>query len=211
MLYWMTPDPIVAEPTMTLLEVRSLMVQHGIRRLPVVEGDDLCGMIGRSDLYRWCRPDILYGDIDTATETSLGRIRVSDAMTHEPLTCSAYDHIETLAARMAREKKGAYPVLNRGHLVGVISESDVMRAVVELTHRGEPGRRITVSLAPGEEGVLYRIVDLCRRSQLELHAVLTHTVLDESALLVTVRVEGDDVETFVKALWDANYKVLEVS
>lgn len=212
-LYWMSPDPIVAREEMTLLDVRQLMIDHLIRRMPVVDEDgELCGMIGRSDLYRWVKPDaLLVSPLSEEDHEQLSGQRVRDEMTSAPKTCDAHDHIEEVCFRMAQEKIGAYPVLNRGHLVGIISESDLMRAIAELSWRQGGGKRITVRIDEGQDDLLYRIVDLSRRCHLRLLSILTHPILDESATMATLRVEGPQVEKFVRALWDAHYTVVEVS
>ena len=54
-------------------------------------------------------------------------------------------------------------------------------------------------------------MDLCRRLHLELLAVLTHPILEGSAVMATLRVDGPGVDKFVKALWDTGYKVVDVS
>ena len=48
----MTPDPVTVSPDMTLDEVATLMVDKKYHTLPVVEGDDLVGIIGKEDLLR---------------------------------------------------------------------------------------------------------------------------------------------------------------
>lgn len=211
-LYWMSPDPIVAREEMTLLDVRQLMLDHHIRRMPVVTDDgELCGMIGRSDLYRWVRPDALLDPVlGEDDHRELAARRVGDEMTADPHTCDAHDHIEEVCYRMSKEKIGAYPVLSRGHLVGIISESDLMRAIAELSWRNGGGKRITIRIDREHDDLLYHIVDLSRRAQLRLLSVLTHPILDESAIMATLRVEGPQVDKFVRALWDARYTVVDV-
>jgi CBS domain-containing protein len=42
---WMTEDPIVAAPDTTLEDAEKLMLDHGFRHLPVVEGDQVVGVV----------------------------------------------------------------------------------------------------------------------------------------------------------------------
>jgi len=46
----MTPDPITISPGATIRDAASLMIKHSIRRLPVVEGEKLIGLISVADL-----------------------------------------------------------------------------------------------------------------------------------------------------------------
>ncbi len=212
-LYWMTPDPIVARRDTSLFEVFRQMQTHRIRRLPVVEHDDeLCGMVGRSELYRWLHPDRLAeGDLSEEEIAQLSSIFVGEVMNAKPSTCEAYDHIEDICARMSREKCGAYPVLNRGHLVGIISESDLLKAMAELSFQGGTGKRITVRIDQSRDELLYDLVALCRRHDLKLLSVLRHQILDESATIATLRVDGPQLDAFVADLWDDEFRVVEIS
>lgn len=210
-LYWMTPDPIVVTEDTTLLQVLELHKKHRVRRFPVIRGDDeVCGIVARTDLYRHIPQRIVGDDIPDHVAQILGEKLARDVMTPDPETCEAYEHIEDVCRKFCDTKVGAMPVLNRGHLVGVISESDLLRALTELSYRGKRGKRVTLRLPAHSEEVLYSIVDLCRRYRLELRAVLTHPILDESRMMATLRVDGDHLDGFVKALWDKGYNVVEV-
>lgn len=209
-LYWMSPDPIVAQRGDSLLEVVRLMREHTVRRLPVVEGEDqLCGIIGGTDVVRHV------GRLDSAPlspelERALAAVPIEEAMTPNPATCDTHDYVETVCQRMTEEKVGAYPVLRRNHLVGILSETDLLRALAELSYAGSPGRRITLRLPlDHEENYLYGIVSLCRRFQLRLRTILTHPILDESATMATLRVDGARVDDFVASLWRQGYKVVD--
>lgn len=212
-LYWMTPDPHVVSPGSTLLDVHELSTQHGVRRLPVVEADGrLVGIVARRDLAP-VLPARKRGQPLTPEERELlaGR-RVAEFMIREPITCNAEDHVEQVCRTLCREKVGALPVLKRGHLVGIISETDLMRALADLTYEGEKGKRISLRLPPHPtDEVLYNMFDLCRRYHVQLLAVLTHTVLDGSALMATLRVDGPTVDLLVQALWKEGHKVVDVS
>ncbi|MEE8143423.1 MAG: CBS domain-containing protein [Planctomycetota bacterium] len=212
-LYWMTPDPVVVTPEKTLLEVVRLMKEHKIRRMPVVsDAGNLLGIIGRSDVYRWVRPDQILGEFPKSVAEDLAGHQVADQMSRPAATCDAYEYIEDVSHRMREDKLGAYPVLSRGHLVGIISESDLLRALAELAYHGGEGKRISVRVAlEDKDDCLYNIVDLCRRLHLELFTVLTHPILDESAIMATLRVKGDSVDEFVRSLWNAGYKVVDES
>ena len=191
-LYWMTPDPAVASEDQSLLCAFEEMRKKKVRRLPVVRGEDLVGIIGRADLHRWVPPGELGGDLSVDGRAALERARVADAMTRDPHTCDAYDHVEHVSEKMRQTKVGAFPVLNRGHLVGIISEVDLLGALAELSHYGEGGKRITLQIPIDQKiDMLYNIVDLARRSGLELLAVLTHPILDESANMATLNVDVD--------------------
>jgi len=131
-------------------------------------------------------------------------------MSRDPSTCNAKEPLEAAAERMRTEIVGAFPVLHHGHLVGILSETDILRAITELAGLGTETCRITAKVSgPRAPGALYEVVDLCRRYGLELRAVLTHRILEDSATLTTVRVRGERVEDLIEALWKAGFDVVD--
>ncbi len=211
-LYWMTPDPITVSENDSLLDVWRALRTREIRRLPVVRGEDeLVGLIGRADLYRYISSEQMAGP-EEGVRATLEKIPVATAMTREPATCSANEPLEAVSERMRAIKVGAFPVLHRGHLVGIISETDFLRALGELAWHDSGASRITIkvpkSSAPERT---YEVVDLCRRYETQLLAVLTHSVLEDSATMTTLRVRGARVADLVAALWKAGFDVVDES
>jgi CBS domain-containing protein len=48
---WMTPDPQSGSPDMSADEAAQIMLLHGFRHLPVVEGRAVCGIVSLRDLF----------------------------------------------------------------------------------------------------------------------------------------------------------------
>jgi CBS domain-containing protein len=48
---WMTPDPHAASPGMSAEEAAQIMLLHGFRHLPIVEGREVCGIVSLRDLF----------------------------------------------------------------------------------------------------------------------------------------------------------------
>lgn len=210
-LYWMTPDPFVVHDRETLRDVARTMREHSVRRLPVLDDEDhLCGIIGRTDLAPYLRRHDITKPLPDEIDAKLAEVSVREAMTPNPATCDANDYVENVCQRMIEEKVGAYPVLRRGHLVGIVSETDLLRSIVELTHADNEGKRITLRLPMHQEkNLIYRIVDLSRTFGLLLQSMVTHPILDESAMMVTIRVQGDRVDEFIGTLWRKGYRVVD--
>ncbi|MCI0651414.1 MAG: CBS domain-containing protein [Planctomycetes bacterium] len=211
-LYFMTPDPVVIGEDKNLLDLLAIYRERKLRRLPVVDTrGTLTGIVARSDLFHWVPPLLIAEPPSPELAEVLRSHAVRDVMTRNPVTCATYDHIENVCRRMIDAKVGAMPVLNRGHLVGIISETDLLRAMTAISYVDEEGKRISLRIPiEAKDDILYSVVDLARRSGLELLAVLTHPILDESALLVTLRVKGAGLDDFVTALWDAGYQGIDV-
>jgi acetoin utilization protein AcuB len=166
-------------------------------------------MVARSDLYRFVSREAALGP-EEGVRATLGGIRVAEAMSAEPATCEANEPLEAVSERMRARKVGAFPVLHRGHLVGIISESDILRALGELAWHDSGASRLTVKF-PGSAAPerTYELVELCRRHRTELLAVLTHPVLEDSATMTTLRVRGEKIDELVDALWRAGFDVVD--
>jgi acetoin utilization protein AcuB len=208
--YWMTKSPKTATTEMNLEEALNLFHQYKVRRLPVVkDGEKLCGIIALSDLYPYVGPHGLNRAERSAGETAkLREIRIADVMTKSPITCNRNASLEEIGGLMRRERIGAVPVVEGDELVGIITESDVLGALADITRAGSDGRRICFRIPVEEKiNIFYRIVSLCEENKLEILTLLTHPI-EKNSHLVMIRVRGERVPEFVETLWRSHYEVL---
>ncbi len=128
---WMAPDPVTISADTSLLSAFELMQTRVIRRLPVVDPmGRLCGIITRSDVYQ--AVPIVRGDINrTEAAFALAGRTVEDIMTADPVSVTPDEPIQNAARQMIARKISGVPVVEDGKVVGVITESDIFRLVVE--------------------------------------------------------------------------------
>jgi CBS domain-containing protein len=126
----MTPDPITITPRTTLPEAQKILFDHRIRRLPVVDKGRLVGILTLGDI-REANPS----DATTLSVYELNylldRLVVKDIMTAGPVTVSPDDPIGEAARLMYERKVGGLPVLDDGRLVGIITETDLCRLLMQ--------------------------------------------------------------------------------
>ena len=211
--YWMSESPIVALEQTTLYDALNLMLKHDIRRLPVVSGENkLCGIVTLSDLYPHVNPVHLTGEMSQAEIENLKKHVVQEVMATDLVTCGPNTALEDVGALMRDKKIGALPVLKEDHLVGIITDCDVLEALCGIARAGDNNVRICFSVPAGEkQNIIYDVVELCKRYRLDLQTVLVHPLKGSKRCLVMIRVEGLRMDDFLKALWDINYQVLIVS
>lgn len=138
---YMTDKVTAVGSKVDLAEAMGMMAKRRIRRLPVLEGGKLVGIVTKSDLYA------ALGPIERAEEYEThGRAPVSDAMTPNPATVKPEEPIEAAAALMYRKRISGLPVVDEGKLVGIITETDVFRALIEMLGFAEKGARIQFEL-----------------------------------------------------------------
>lgn len=134
---WMSRDVIVVGPDMLLSEADRLMMTHTIRRLPVVENGRLIGMLTYGDI-RGTRPSTANSMNAVEAQYLTSQPTVAEAMTAGPITVLQDVTVGEAAQLMLKHRIGGLPVINAaGHLVGIITESDIFRLVVRDWLRSE--------------------------------------------------------------------------
>jgi acetoin utilization protein AcuB len=128
----MTENVVTIPASATCHRAVELMFRHRIRHLPVVDhADRLCGVITDRDLrHHLFRPTVLKEIGTTPVETLLGAVPVSEVMSFPVVTVTADEPLEAAARVMLEDKVGSLPVVDEGRVVGIITETDLLRRVV---------------------------------------------------------------------------------
>ncbi|HXG52470.1 MAG TPA: CBS domain-containing protein [candidate division Zixibacteria bacterium] len=135
----MTKNPVTVAPEDLLVQARLKMQKGGFRRLPVVVGDRLVGIITDRDI----REHVGY----------LDRTPVKVAMTEKPITVTPATTVEAATHRLLKRKIGGLPVVENGRLVGIITTSDILQAFLEVSGAAEEGTaRIDFVMEGAEHG-----------------------------------------------------------
>lgn len=128
---WMSRSPITVGPDTSVIEAYERMRSKGVRRLPVVQADgSLVGIITRSDIEQ-AMPFSRDEAAHRQARFALAGMTVDEVMARSPITVTPETPIYIVAATMLREKVSGLPVVSDGRLVGIITESDIFRVVVE--------------------------------------------------------------------------------
>src|SRR5262249_46125976 len=130
-------------PQTTLPEAVRLTSQRGIRHLPVLDGDLLVGILSDRDLKRAMAPSSTSLEVHELADR-INRVRVDEIMTRTVITIAPVSPIETAACLMVQEKIGSLPVTDGGRLVGMVTETDVLRLFVRAMGATEPSSRLDV-------------------------------------------------------------------
>lgn len=129
---WMSGDPVTATADESALAAHERMVRHGIRHLPIVDGERrVVGVLAIDDLRSALPVGVnLRGPIDSSARDTEAGFTVADLMTHAPDTLGPDDSLQHAAERMADRRIGCLPIVDgAGRLAGILSETDVLRAL----------------------------------------------------------------------------------
>jgi len=117
----MIANPITITLESSIREAIELMKANGIRHLPVVsERNTLEGFVTLADLKQGLIPSMV------------ADLNLSDLMIKDPITVNPDDHIEVAAKLIYEHKIGGMPVVSGAKVVGIITESDILRAFVDM-------------------------------------------------------------------------------
>jgi acetoin utilization protein AcuB len=148
----MTPDPITATPKTTHREAVELMREHGFRRLPVVDKrGKLVGIVSEVDLLSTAPSPATTLSI-YEIYTLLDKLTLDQIMVSPVLAVEEDCDIAAAARFMVDNKVSCLPVMQGDKLVGIITETDIYRAFVEVLGGGQPGQRCDLRVVdrPGE-------------------------------------------------------------
>ncbi|MBK9055372.1 MAG: CBS domain-containing protein [Chloroflexi bacterium] len=128
---WMTADVITVTPDTTLPEADRLIVDNMIRRLPVVKNGKLVGICTYGDI-REARPSPATSLSIWELNYLLSQLTIGEIMTTNSITISPEATIGEAARLMLKNQISGLPVVDlHNHLVGIITESDIFRMVVQ--------------------------------------------------------------------------------
>ena len=152
----MTADPVVVNPDMPVPEALALMRTKKVRRLPVLDAKGkLVGIVAEKD--------IIYASPSPTTTLSvwesralLEKLKVDKVMTRNPVTVTGDMPLEEAARIMADRKIGGLPVMNGERLVGIVTETDMFRAFVNLLGGYRQGVRLAATTSEAK-GTVARI------------------------------------------------------
>jgi len=121
----MKVNPICVSMDTRLQEVRNLFEKHGFHHLPVLDGEELVGIISDRDILRLLSPFL-----DTASEMTRDVAILDKAahqvMTRQPICVSLDDSLNKVIEWMTSASISCMPVLDEGRLVGIITWRDLV-------------------------------------------------------------------------------------
>ena len=129
----MTPNPERAEVTETVREAFLKLLEVDVRHLPVVDQQELVGMISDRDLREFIVPMVSDLELVNTTDGRFDR-PISDLMTGAVISVHPETEISEVIELMIDHRIGAVPVVepSTGLLVGITSYIDVIREAQEL-------------------------------------------------------------------------------
>ena len=130
---WMAANPVVIDENTSIMKASQLMKEHGFRRIPVVRGERLVGIVSDRDIKEAAPSKATTLDVHELYYL-LSEIKVKDIMTKDPITLRETDSVEKAAVIMLENKISGLPVVDeRGQVIGIITQSDIFKVLISIT------------------------------------------------------------------------------
>jgi acetoin utilization protein AcuB len=204
----MSKPVITISPDMPITEAVNTFKKEHIRRTPVVKNGKLVGIVTEGNL--------LNASPSSATTLSiwemnylLSKITVADLMTKNVMTVTEDTPIEQAARIMADNKIGGMPVMRDGYVVGIITETDLFKMLLELMGARETGVRVT-ALLNDQPGVLAGVSQAIADQKGNFVAFGVFTGEDTSNKMVTFKVQGMSLEQVKQAIQPHVKEILDI-
>jgi CBS domain-containing protein len=126
----MAQNPATLDRNETLDIPDTIMNLGRIRHMPVVEDGRVVGILSQRDLFRSALI-VALGFGRKTTSALIKTIRVKEVMTKPAITITADAAVSDAARLMIEKKIGCLPVVENERLIGLITETDILRSVVE--------------------------------------------------------------------------------
>ena len=202
--YSMTKDPYTMSPDGTIAEALEIMRSNNVRRVPVLKGGKLVGIITERKLL----------EVSPSPATSLSvfeinyllsKTKIGDIMTKKVITVTLVTLMREAAVLMRDNDIGALPVLENDVLVGIITETDIFDSFLDIMGYRDAGARLEIEVPENRPGVLEKLAGIMKKYD----ANISHMVFYNKSIIV-IRIETRETDDIVKEIESLGQKVLSV-
>ncbi len=202
----MTKNPMTVDSETLVIDAQKIMKENNIRRLPVVDKGKLLGIITKHDL--------LEASPSPATSLSvhelnylLSKMKVKEIMKKDPVTLTPDTPFEE-ALRLGQDKRiGSFPVVENGKLVGIATESDIVRFLTRALGIREEGSRITIEGLGGKLTDLEKIISIVNQHNTVVLSMISLPRPEKKDWMIVLRLKTSSPDPIVKDFKKAGFNV----
>lgn len=184
----MSHPVITVPPSLPITKAHELMAREKINQCPVVKNGRLIGLITEKDIlksYPSSATTLAVWEITSLLE----KIKVEDIMLKEFATVQEDTPIEEAARILVDQKISALPVLRGKELVGIITEADIFKIMLEMLGARRPGVRFSV-LMQNQPGEIAKLSQAIYQHGGDITALSTFEGDSTSNFLIAMKVDG---------------------
>lgn len=208
---WMSLDPITVTPDTQVTAAHKIMAENRIRRLPVIEHDgSLVGMITLRNIIE-ASPSAAEALSRHEMNALMDKLKVGHIMAKNPATCTPDDSVMDVMRGGHIKGIGAFPVVEGGKLVGIVTETEIFRAMVHIfgTHEGNSIVILGDVDLENNLGELSRIATIIEKVSVPVEAIFSLPQRSSGGHRVYIRVQTSRPRDVEKALIAGGYKLVQ--
>lgn len=196
------------QPETPIVKAHELMAHEKVHRAPVVKNGKLVGIITENDILK-AYPSTATSLAVWEITALLAKITVKDIMVKNVQTVQEDTLIEDAARIIADRKISALPVLRGTELVGIITETDLFRIMLEMLGARHPGVRFSV-LMPYQPGQIAKLTQAVYQKGGNIVALNTFEGDSSENFMMTLKVENVEQETLRQLIEALVLKLIEI-
>lgn len=191
-------------PTDSISKAILLMSSKKIRHIPIVnEHRHIVGVITDRDIKDAAPSIFRANDNKEDLEKPVSTIMKQNVITGHPL-----DFVEEIAALFYEHKISCMPIIKDQKLVGIVTETDLLHTLVELTGAHQPGSQIEIKV-PNKAGMLLDITTTIKNHKANIQSVLVYPdKKDPNYKIIVIRVQTMNPVKVIKDLKASGHHVL---
>ena len=203
----MSTNVMTVQMDSSLTEAFRIMKENKIRRLPVMDKDKLVGIVTISDLNRAAPSSATSLSIHELNYL-LAKTKIKDILTkkQELLTISSDSYIETAARIMRHKVISGLPVVDDGKLVGIVTETDIFDAFIDILGVKKPHSRIDVYIMD-RPGTLVDLIGIISSKGISLLNTVVYYDEKKDKNKAILIVETHDCEAIVEDIKKHGYEI----
>ncbi len=170
---WMTKVVVTVTPETSMMKASKIMKEKGVRRLPVLDSSNrVVGIVSDRDIKEASPSKATTLDMHELYYL-LSEVKVKNIMTPDPVVVRADQTVETVALLLVERHIGGVPVVDEDNkIIGIISDSDLFKIMIQITGVRNGGVQFTFAVEEGH-GRLKPIIDLLSEMQASIDTILT--------------------------------------
>jgi len=203
----MTKNPLTVDSETPIFEAKGIMKENNIRRLPVVDKGKLVGIITERM--------ILEASPSPATSLSIhevhyliSKMKVKDIMVRNPITISPDTTFKDVLLLGQEKRIGSFPVVDKGKLVGITTESDLVRFITRIWGAKEKASTLIIEGVNQRFGLFKEVVSIIDRHEVPILSIMTYIPPDRVDCNLIIRVGTKEVDSLMRDLKKAKFKVI---
>lgn len=205
----MTANPITITSMTTIADASEIMRANKFRRLPVVDGGKLVGLVTDRDL-RAVSPSPATTLSIFELNYLLAKMKIKDIMQKNVITIEAHATVEEAAILLYNHRIGGLVVVDEyGGVTGVITETDIFKCFVDVMGLIEGKTRLTIDMSD-KIGILHEISAVFLELNINISSMVTYTLADGKKEMV-IRADITDTTQLAERLAALGYPIHHIA